>query len=247
MRDHTIRVIVVDDEPKLRRGIERLIQAEGPEWEIVGSFGSGRQCIDMIKEMNISFDVIFTDVRMPLIDGLQLLKALKQNPTNDFSAVIISGYNDFSYVQTAMREGAVDYLVKPIDRSELKRRLSKIKEEVTKTKNQQTEEEAVGPIQLAKHWIDDHLADSLTIDKIASVIFMNPTYFSEFFKQHTGETVLDYVTRRRMEQARTKLLASPMKIYEIAASVGYSDTKYFSKLFKKHYGELPSKYKQDHL
>ncbi|WP_050184078.1 response regulator transcription factor [Domibacillus robiginosus] len=249
MSDQPIRVIVVDDEPKLRRGIERLIQANGEEWEIIGSFGSGKQCIDMIISMNLSFDAVFTDVRMPVMDGLSMLKELKSKTSYEFFAVIISGYNDFSYVQTALREGAVDYLVKPIDRMELKKRLAKIKEEVQKKRVEEThsEENMSGPIQTAKQWIDGHLSDPITIDKIASLVYMNPTYFSEFFKQHTGETILDYVTRKRMEKARTLLLASPMKIYEIAEAVGYTDKKYFSKLFKKYYGELPSKYRQDHL
>lgn len=249
MSEQPIRVIVVDDEPKLRRGIERLIQADGKEWEITGSFGSGKQCIDIINSMNLSFDVVFTDVRMPVMDGLTMLKELKKRTNTDFFAVIVSGYNDFSYVQTALREGAVDYLVKPIDRIELKKRLSKIKEDIQKKRAEaiHPEEDLAGPIQTARQWIDGHLSEPITIEKISSLVYMNPTYFSEFFKQHTGETVLDYVTRRRMEKARTLLFASPMKIYEIASAVGYADTKYFSKLFKKHYGELPSKYKQDHL
>ncbi|WP_050183437.1 response regulator transcription factor [Domibacillus robiginosus] len=249
MSDQPIRVIIVDDEPKLRRGIERLIRADGEEWEIIGSFGSGKQCIDIINSMKMSFDVVFTDVRMPIMDGLTMLKELNSKTSAEFFTVIISGYNDFSYVQTALREGAVDYLVKPVDRSELKKRLTQIKVDVQKKRAEKahSEEDLLGPIQTARQWIDRHLSESITIEKIASLVYMNPTYFSEFFKQHTGETVLDYVTRRRMEKARTLLFASPMKIYEIAGAVGYADTKYFSKLFKKHYGELPSKYKQDHL
>lgn len=249
MSNRSIRVLVVDDEPKLRRGIERLIQADGEEWEIVGSFGSGQQCLDSVDSIKLSFDAVFTDVRMPVMDGLTMLSELKKRADADFFAVIISGYNDFSYVQTAMREGAVDYLVKPIDRSELKKRLAKIKEDVWKKREESApaDELPSGPIGAAKQWIGEHLSEPVTIDKIASLVYMNPTYFSEFFKQHTGETVLDYVTRKRMEKARTLLLASPLKIYEIATAVGYTDTKYFSKLFKKHFGDLPSKYKQDHL
>ncbi|WP_046174283.1 response regulator transcription factor [Domibacillus indicus] len=249
MGDQPIRVIVVDDEPKLRRGIERLIQANGEEWQIIGSFGSAQQCLEMVGSMNLFFDVIFTDVRMPVMDGLAMLKELKQKTNHAFFSVVISGYNDFSYVQTAMREGAVDYLVKPIDRTELKKRLAQIKEDVQKKRvaEARSKEDVPGPIQTARQWINEHLSEPVTIEKIASLVYLNPTYFSEFFKQHTGETVLDYITRKRMEKARALLLASPMKIYEIASAVGYTDTKYFSRLFKKHYGELPSKYKQDHL
>jgi two-component system response regulator YesN len=98
--------------------------------------------------------------------------------------------------------------------------------------------------KVAKEWILENLKENITIEKIASHVYMNPTYFCECFKSETGETVLDFVTRSRINKARELLLTTNLKVYEISEEVGYTDTKYFSKLFKKYYGELPSKYKE---
>lgn len=67
---------------------------------------------------------------------------------------------------------------------------------------------------------------------------MNPTYFCEYFKNQTGETVLDFVTKARIEKAKELLLSTDFKIYDISQQVGYNDTKYFSKLFRKYFGKF---------
>jgi two-component system response regulator YesN len=99
------------------------------------------------------------------------------------------------------------------------------------------------PVEQAKRWIREHLEEPLTIQAIAGQIPMNPTYFCELFKMHTGETVLDHVKRLRMEEAARLLLETDGKLHEIADRIGYKDVKYFSSQFKKHFGVLPSKYK----
>lgn len=534
-----IRTVIVDDEARLRRGIERLVSSnEG--WEIVGSYSSGKECLAAFQQTELSFDLLITDVKMPGIDGLTLIKELKKETT--FHAMVISGFDDFQFLQTAMREGASDYMIKPIDRDEFRLQLAKISkkiitqreefqhleeielkasqltyvkqvqklsqitwqqdidlshlewtkdfpngeylllyvsmdnlvskarsfnkedwnawtfaienisdemmnkrkhplnqawkwqgedlsfwlllhaqdakskmeeigvqfaeelrenikqltpltcsiavsqkiEELTllssikdelltfiqfrllyggnqllsnaiiekwkenkgtrnnkevenkinkivfsldsmnqeKTKREITSflntietfespveieqslhllgiqiihymikntqgkdefpliQEVLGltkkmanlmelrnevfewikkvldilerknqtknidHISIAKKWIVNHLDQNITIHKIASQVYMNPTYFCEHFKSQTGETVLDYVTRIRIEKAKDLLLTTDLKIYGISESVGYTDTKYFSKLFKKYYGEVPSKYKE---
>ncbi|EHS59712.1 response regulator transcription factor [Paenibacillus sp. Aloe-11] len=101
----------------------------------------------------------------------------------------------------------------------------------------------IKPVEAAKAWIQENLGSSLTIKKIADAVYLNPTYFCEYFKLQTGETVLDYVTRMRMEQARRLLQDPGCKQQEVSRSVGYQDVKYFSRLFKQHFGQLPSHYR----
>jgi len=528
-----IKTIVVDDESRIRRGIERLILSCGDEYEIVGSFKSALELIKSFQKERISFDLLFTDIKMPGMDGLELIKELKDWAS--FEAVVISGFNDFKYLQTAIREGAIDYMVKPLMRDDFRAQLEKIKEKIklkwedeekmeemdselnfvkqvqklneltrgqdidlsemewtkefpfssyfllciskdhaanmkkaslpeswttigeteinsiltnyykgTATrfwywkgeelsywvliqndqatelqenllaeklrskikyeyqqsstiaisrvfhdvvllpnirdallsllqfrlifggnqiytfslmeknltnrdmikeskelditinrllqslqrfqkeesfellhqflkeleklaspqeierniqslsiqtvnfllKNAQAKEqisliqdglqltkkspnfhelknnikdwmqkvfkilekmnqrEVPDPVETAKKWILNNLGESITIDKIAKAIHMNPTYFCEYFKNQTGETILDYVTKARIEKAKDLLISTELKIYDISQLVGYSDTKYFSKLFKKYFGDVPSKFKE---
>jgi two-component system response regulator YesN len=76
---------------------------------------------------------------------------------------------------------------------------------------------------------------------------MSPTYFSNFFKAQTGETILDYVTKCRLEKAKDLLGTTDLKIYDISTQLGYQDTKYFSRLFKQWYGQSPSQYRELHF
>jgi two-component system, response regulator YesN len=525
-----VRTVVVDDEPRIRRGIERLVLSCSDEFEIIGSFSSGMELINFYLKEEPEFDLLITDIKMPGMDGLELIKELKKLVS--FEAVVISGFNDFSYLQTAIREGAIDYMVKPLIRNEFRQQLQRVKEKIqqkraeeerleeidselnfvkqsqllselirgierdlseldwirefpqgsyflfniskddqekyspepvsksiehvitdilkqnfrtnpgsfwlwkgegasywvliqnvsneenmayslaknlqsqirrithqsntiavsemfqdltllpiirdrllsllqfrliyggnqvysissveknemkkvivkdskgietiihkilqslerfqkegethslikqflkelemmnspqeierniqlltlqvvnhllkySKTKDeiplihealhltksspnfnilrekliiwmqkiytsldQLNKKEQGDPVQISKQWILENLGENITIEKIAREIPMNPTYFCEYFKNVTGETVLDYVTKTRMEKAKELLLRTDLKVYDIAQQAGYSDTKYFSKLFKKYFGEVPSKFKE---
>ena len=234
-----IKFIIVDDESRLRKGIERLILSNGEEWESVGAYADGLECLQAINKDKLEFDVLFTDVKMPVMSGLELITRLNEQ-SKVYHSVIISGYDDFDYIQKAMREGTIDYLLKPVDRLELQKCLTRIKT-LFKTDVDGIEINAKNvSIELAKQWILEHLSENLTIERIANQVYMNATYFSEYFKRKTGETVLDYVTKKRMEKALYFLQTTTMKVYEITEAIGYTDTKYFSKLFKKYYGKLPS-------
>ncbi|MFC4321444.1 response regulator transcription factor [Litchfieldia salsa] len=531
-----VRTIIVDDEARLRRGIERLVLFNNEDFEVVATFGTGKQCLEAIYESSIQFDLLITDIKMPEMDGLTLIKELKK--IMNFHSIVISGFDDFHFLQTAIREGASDYLIKPIDREEFKSQIHKIRDKIisdwnhsrylediqekvsrlpyvqqlqmlseitlrqevdlsqlewtkdfpkgqyqllyvcvdhlvsSKTKAFQKEDwdawifafdnisnelmnkttnntwkwkgdglsywmlfnqldeggsttiinqfadelkQSIGrytpftcsiaisekitdlallssvkdelltymkyrlvyggnkiyssskvhklktgheertsseielkidkvifsldrlnqeqvrkeirnfldsveslssptdithslhllgirlinyvvkdtsskndltlinelfeltnklmtlnelkvavyewvnkvlkiiknknniqptdTVDLGKKWIGENLDKNITIQKIAFQVHMNPTYFSEYFKSQTGETILDYVTRMRIEKAKELLLSTDLKIYDISIEVGYTDTKYFSKLFKKYYGEVPSKFR----
>ncbi|WP_165763890.1 response regulator transcription factor [Halalkalibacter urbisdiaboli] len=125
-----IKTIIVDDEARIRRGIERLVKSCGEEWDVIATFADGQELLDAYELKQFDFDVLITDVRMPLVDGLSLIKEMKNRTT--FNPIVISGFDDFSYLQTALREGALDYLIKPIDREEFKSQLASIKEKINK-------------------------------------------------------------------------------------------------------------------
>nr|AYQ73467.1 response regulator [Cohnella candidum] len=117
------RAIVVDDEPRVRRGLLALIPKLDPEWSVVGEAKNGLEAIDLVKrEMP---DLVITDIRMPHMNGLDLLIALKEYPVH---VVILSGYGFFEYAQTAVKFGAFDYLLKPVKPPEIASLLQRLKE-----------------------------------------------------------------------------------------------------------------------
>jgi two-component system response regulator YesN len=109
-------ILIVDDEYLVRLGIKETINWEDYSIKVIGDADNGRDGLDMA--MKLKPDIIITDVRMPVLDGLELLKAIK-SANLDSIVIILSGYEEFDYVRAALHSGAFAYLLKPIDNSEL--------------------------------------------------------------------------------------------------------------------------------
>ena len=94
-------------------------------------------------------------------------------------------------------------------------------------------------------YLDQNFSEKITLDNVAEIAYMNPSYFSTFFKQKTGRSFKDYLTALRMEKARELALTSSLKGYHIAVMVGYDDARYFAKLFKETYGKSVSEMRKE--
>lgn len=99
-------------------------------------------------------------------------------------------------------------------------------------------------IDVALHYIKEHYYEDLTLEKMASVVFLNPAYFSQLFKQKTGQGYKEYVTSLRLEQAQQLLLNPKLKLAEIAERVGYQDMRHFTQMFRKRFQLTPTEYRQ---
>ncbi|MDF2627689.1 MAG: YesN2 [Symbiobacteriaceae bacterium] len=98
-------------------------------------------------------------------------------------------------------------------------------------------------VEQGKRYIAQHLSEELTLEKVAREVALTPYYFGKIFSRLTGQTVMDYLTRARIDQAK-QLLANPeISIKEACFAVGYSDPNYFSRVFKKVTGQTPSEYR----
>lgn len=99
-------------------------------------------------------------------------------------------------------------------------------------------------IDVALHYIKEHYAEDLSLEKMASVVFLNPAYFSQLFKHKTGQGYKEYVTSLRLEQAKLLLLNPKLKLAEIAERVGYQDMRHFTQMFRKRFQLTPTEYRQ---
>jgi two-component system response regulator YesN len=96
----------------------------------------------------------------------------------------------------------------------------------------------------AVSYIEEHYSDEkMSLQDLCRHVLMSTSHFSLVFKQHTGETFIEFLTKTRIEKAKELLLHTTLKFYEIAAKVGYADPNYFSILFKKHTGKTPKEYR----
>lgn len=93
-------------------------------------------------------------------------------------------------------------------------------------------------------YIDEHLDDDLSLKTISEVAFFSPFHFHRVFKQITGETLNEFVTRRRIEKAALDILLTNLSATEIAHKYGFSDNSSLSKTFKKYFGSSPTEFKK---
>lgn len=95
-----------------------------------------------------------------------------------------------------------------------------------------------------KSYIEENYDSNITLESMAALVYMNPYYFSSFFKKHTGQNFKNYVTEVRMSHALKLLMETELMVYEIADRVGYNNVRHFSDMFKKKYGKVPQDYRQ---
>ncbi|OPH53393.1 DNA-binding response regulator [Paenibacillus ferrarius] len=101
-------------------------------------------------------------------------------------------------------------------------------------------------IEVALQYMRTHYQADLSLEKVASIVYLNPVYFSQLFKQKTGQGFKEYVTHLRLEQAKQLLLNPKLKLADVAERIGYQDMRHFSQVFRKKYGVTPSDYRQEH-
>ena len=123
-----MRILIVEDEIKIRVGISRLITSH-TQHTVVGEAKNGKEGLEMINRYHPQ--LVISDIRMPVMDGLEMLEeAVKQGHHCHF--VILSGYSEFEYAQTALRYGVDDYLLKPLAPEDVTELLDKIQEKIDK-------------------------------------------------------------------------------------------------------------------
>lgn len=111
------KVLLVDDEIFVRKGLRNLMDWESLGYEICDEAGNGQEALEKIRRLEP--DLVIADIRMPILDGLELIRRVTEEEAYRPSFIIVSGYHDFQYAQRALRYGVHDYILKPIDETEL--------------------------------------------------------------------------------------------------------------------------------
>lgn len=109
------KVIIVEDEDPIRRGLECAIPWTELDCTVVGSGRNGQEGMRAIEELEP--DIVIVDINMPIMDGVEMMK--QTHEAHPYSAIVLSGYSSFDYAKDAMKYGAIRYLLKPLKKDEL--------------------------------------------------------------------------------------------------------------------------------
>ncbi|MEH7119271.1 response regulator [Neobacillus vireti] len=238
-------ILLVDDERWVRTALKWSINKLNLPLQVVHECENGLAALDWIKENKV--DLIISDIRMPIMDGLSFVKELSQLKKKQ-DVIVISVHDEFHFVQQALRTGGTDYLLKPVEENELKVCLEKWLDR--KAKDLDLDHKKVdeslpsSTIDRVLQYIEKTPLDQITLKDAAESVHMNSSYLSQLFKQQLNKKFVDYLTELRIEESKRLLLNTTLRMSEIAERVGYADLAYFSNNFKRITGCSPSEFRK---
>ncbi|MCI6122192.1 MAG: helix-turn-helix domain-containing protein [Lachnospiraceae bacterium] len=242
-----LRVLLVDDEIMIREGFKRLFDWEAHDCEVVGEAADGMEALAQIDALRP--DIVIMDINIPIMSGLKVIQVSRiKHPK--IAYVIVSGYDDFSYCQQALRLQITDYILKPVDYEEFGICIDNLKislYEQRMAEEHEPKEQGERVIIGITRYLQEHLEEEVSLSVLAEEFHLNPQYISQLFKNEIGVGFLAYLTNIRMEKAKKLLLSTSFPIAEIAQKTGYGDYRVFTKVFKKAEGITPSQYRREFL
>lgn len=246
------KALIVDDEKHVSQAIIAL--GEWEKYSIKEPFyaSNGQDGLTAMRE--IRPNIVFVDMKMPIIDGREFLRLATAEFIN-VQYIVISGYNEFELARAALKFSVIDYLLKPIDEDELNSAIEKAilnlnkksSDELQKNEKQEIRIETSSPKYITKeikHYIDDNYFKEITLSMFSDKYHFSKEYLTKIFKEHYNCGIYEYALNMKMSRARELLGNSEISINEISLRLGYSNNNYFSKAFKNFNGYSPSKYRE---
>jgi Response regulator containing CheY-like receiver domain and AraC-type DNA-binding domain len=235
------KLIIADDEEKILEGIANLFPWQRIGFEVVGRFLNGKEVLQCLEKQHV--DAILSDIEMPYMDGLTLIKELSKY--RDIKIVLFSSYQNYEYFRSAIQFQVFDYLLKPINFNELITCFERLKHELDSKSSLKTELPKSYYNQVVSK-VTDYLKESYkyaSLEDAALLVNMSPSYLSKIYKEKSGVSFSDKLLEIRMEKACEFLRDIKFKSYEIADYVGYDNPTNFSRAFKAYYKMTPKEYR----
>ena len=239
------RVILIDDEPLITEGLQKIVSWEEYHCEVVGIAEDAVTGADLIRTLQPH--ILFTDIRMPGDDGLTMLAGLRSEFPG-MQVAVLTGYRDFTYAQQAIRLGVTRFLLKPSRMDEIHEALAAMTARLSSS-DARGEEEKEGEtagnflINQAIAYMQKHYSEKLTLQDVADACYVSQWHLSKLMNRHTGKSFYDILNSLRIKAAK-ELLADPgLRISDIGEKVGYADTAHFSRVFKKLVGMSANEYR----
>ncbi|GHU83576.1 putative response regulatory protein [Clostridia bacterium] len=235
------RVYLVDDEPLALAHCTKAFPWQEHNFEVVGA---STKPLDALREIAaLAPDVVFTDIHMAAMSGLDLIRHLKEAGSGALF-VVVSAYDRFAYARELIRMEGFDYLIKPVEDMQCRDLLTRLQERLDKHAGS-ARRPATASAELNR--ILAHLARNFaqkqSLTEIAQLFSISPNYVCRLFSKHLGTTFSAHLSRLRMEHAARLLRVTDKPVKEIAQLSGYDDYFYFCHVFRDTYHCTPTQYR----
>ena len=247
-----LHVMVVDDD----REVANYIHDELDPWYHIDIFPNGKEALSALLKGH--YDLVVSDVIMPEMDGVTLLKKIKGNPqTSHVPVILLTSKADVSDRIEGLREGADAFVAKPFSMEELHVQIDKLIDNLRRLRGKfsgaLSQKELREDVEVKSNndelmerimkSVNAHLADSdFNVERLADDVGISRAQLHRKMKEITGVSTGDFIRNQRLEQAAHLIREKKVNLTQVAYSVGFDNQSHFSTVFKRHFGMSPSEY-----
>ena len=245
-------ILIVDDDAE----IAHYIKTELSDWYRFEHACNGKEGLKML--LTGKYDLVISDVMMPEMDGVTMLKKIKGNSNvSDIPVILLTSKSEVENRLEGLRKGADAFLAKPFNMEELHILIDNLVDNVRRIRGKysgaQGQKAKIEQIQVKGNndalmervmkYMNEHLADpDLNVEKLTEDVGISRAQLHRKLKEIAGVSAGEFIRNLRLEQAARLIEEGQINITQVAYSVGFSNQTHFSTVFKKHYGMSPSEY-----
>ncbi len=250
--NRNFNILIVDDDAE----IAHYIKTELSEWYRFDHAVNGKEGLK--KLLMGKYDLVISDVMMPEMDGVTMLKNIKSNSNiSDIPVILLTSKSEISNRLEGLRKGADAFLAKPFNMEELHILIDNLVDNVRRIRGKysgaQGQKEKIEQIKVKGNndalmervmkYMNEHLADpDLNVEKLTADVGISRAQLHRKLKEIAGVSAGEFIRNLRLEQAARLIEEGQINITQVAYSVGFNNQTHFSTVFKKHYGVSPSEY-----
>ena len=245
--------MIIDDEAIVRNDLKTLINWEEAGFTIVGEASNGKSAISLFHEIHP--ELVIVDIKMPIMGGLEMIKALSADVSDDVVFFLLTAYEDFDFARTAIDLNVTKYMLKhELNEKSLLAVLSSVRKSIDErrlasriARKHRGDDCRVLSNKIAEviQYIHENFAHDISLSDVSQFFSMSELYLGQLFKKETGVYFKQYLTAFRMTRAKELLLSGQFKVYEVCELVGLQNVQYFTNVFKRYTGISPGKYSRE--
>ena len=250
--NRNFNILIVDDDAE----IAHYIKTELSDWYRFDHACNGKEGLKML--LTSKYDLVISDVMMPEMDGVTMLKKIKGNSNvSDIPVILLTSKSEVENRLEGLRKGADAFLAKPFNMEELHILIDNLVDNVRRIRGKysgaQGQKAKIEQIQVKGNndalmervmkYMNEHLADpDLNVEKLTEDVGISRAQLHRKLKEIAGVSAGEFIRNLRLEQAARLIEEGQINITQVAYSVGFNNQTHFSTVFKKHYGMSPSEY-----